>query len=168
MYLSMRRLPDNSLAMDVAILEVAASYEVGFCFMPLPKKAEKAEPKPAPSSTYGGWQPGRRNQQQPYAKGPGKNSPKGKGKSKRAAAVIPKELQGRDNVSIDPQPWGVAQEFPMVVSVAEVSTCACDVDVTLRILKQSIRARTKELASLLDYMKGFTKLLTGMLHWLIA
>ena len=39
---SMRRLPDNLLAMDVAILEAAASYEVGFCLMPLPKKTEKA------------------------------------------------------------------------------------------------------------------------------
>ena len=31
-----------------------------------------------------------------------KEQPKGKGKSKRAAVMIPKELQGRDNVSIEP------------------------------------------------------------------
>ena len=96
---SMRRLPDNTLAMDTAILAAVASYEVGFHLMPLPKKTEKAEPKTQPSSSYGGWQYGRRNQQQPYGKGPGKTKTKGKGK--RAAGMIPKELQGRDNVSID-------------------------------------------------------------------
>ena len=69
---SMRRPPDNILPMDTAILEAVASYEVGFSLMPLPKKSEKVEPKAsAPSSTYGGWQDGRRNTQQPYQKGQG-------------------------------------------------------------------------------------------------
>ena len=91
----MRRLPDNTLAMDTAILAAVSSYEVGFNLMPLPKKAEKAEPKQSPSSSYRGWY-GRRNQQQPYGKGARE------GKSKRAAGMVPKELQGRDNVSLDP------------------------------------------------------------------
>ena len=62
----------HSSHMDTAILEAVASYEVGFSLMPLPKKSEKVEPKAsAPSSTYGGWQDGRRNTQQPYQKGQG-------------------------------------------------------------------------------------------------
>ena len=75
---SMRRSPDNTLAMDTAILEAVSSYEVGFHLMPLPKKVEKAEPKQQPASLYGGWQSGRRNPQQPYAKGSGKTKGKGK------------------------------------------------------------------------------------------
>ena len=108
---SMRRLPDNTLAMDTAILEAVASYEVGFHLMPLPKKVEKAEPKQQPASSYGGWQYGRRNQQQPYGKGPGKA--KGKGKSKRAAGMVPKELQGRDNVSMDTHGRRLCFDFNM-------------------------------------------------------
>lgn len=42
---SIRRSPDNTLAMDTAILAAVASYEVGFNLMPLLKKVEKAEPK---------------------------------------------------------------------------------------------------------------------------
>jgi hypothetical protein len=42
---SIRRSPDNTLAMDTAILAAVASYEIGFNLMPLPKKVEKAEPK---------------------------------------------------------------------------------------------------------------------------
>ena len=106
-----------------------------------PKKAaEKAKPKAAHLPMEGGNQGDETN-----------NNLMGKD-LERIAQRAKEEFQGRDNV-FDPQTWGAAQEFPMVVSVTEASTCACDVDVTLRILKQSIRARAKELASLLDYKR---------------
>jgi hypothetical protein len=62
--------------------------------------------------------------------------------------------------------WDVAQESPTEVSATEAFTC--DVGVTLRILKQNIQARTKGLASPLDYMKGFAKLPTRAHHRLIV
>ena len=97
---SMRRAADNTLPMDEAIFAAVSSYEVGFSLMPLPKKVERPEPKvPSAPSNYQPWQPGRRHAQ-PYGKGQGKQN-KGKGKQKKAATMVPKELQGRDNVSID-------------------------------------------------------------------
>ena len=108
---SMRRAPDNTLPMDTAIMEAVSSYEVGFSLMPLPKKIEKPEPKaPASAPSYGSWSQGRRNTQQPYTKGQGKFG-KGKGKTKKAAAMVPKELQGRDNVSMDSHGRRLCFEF---------------------------------------------------------
>ena len=100
---SMRRAPDNTLPMDAAIMDAAASYEVGFHLMPLPKKVEKPQAASAPSAPSApaapGWQTGQRHRPQPYGKGKGK---KGKGKAYKTANMVPKELQGRDNVSVDP------------------------------------------------------------------
>jgi hypothetical protein len=103
-----------------------------------------------------------------------KEQPQGQGKSKRAAVMIPKELQGRDNVSIEPHGRRLCFEFNLgcctrVPNGGESTEAfTCDVGVTLRILKQNIQARTKGLASPLDYMKGFAKLPTRAHHRLIV
>ena len=114
----MRRLPDNTLAMDTAILAAVSSYEVGFNLMPLPKKAEKAEPKQSPSSSYRGWY-GRRNQQQPYGKGPGKAKASGQRawspRSSRVETMCPSTPMAGDCALTST--WGVAQKPQMVVNV---------------------------------------------------
>ena len=48
--------------------------------------------------------------QQPYTKGQGKFG-KGNGKTKKAAAMVPTELQGRDNVSLDAHGRRLCFEF---------------------------------------------------------
>ena len=99
---SVRRAADNTLPMDTAIMTAVSSYEVGFHLMPLPKKTEKPQPSQPSGSNPGTWQPGKRNiQSSPYGKGQGKFG-KGKTKSKKVMSMVPKELQGRDNVSVDP------------------------------------------------------------------
>ena len=93
-----RRDPANVLPMDTGIFTALSSYEVGFNLMPLPKTAEpKKEYFYAPDRNAH-WQ----NQHyQPYEKGKGRGKGKGKGKGKKATNILPKELQGRDNVSLD-------------------------------------------------------------------
>ena len=126
----MRRLPDNTLAMDTAILAAVSWYEVGFNLMPLPKKAEKAEPKQSPSSSYGGWY-GRRNQQQPYGKGQGK-VPKERAKASGQRAWSPRSSRVETMCPSTPMAgdcaltstWGVAQKPQMVVNVTVDFICA--------------------------------------------
>ena len=101
---SVRRLPDNALEMDTAVFEAMSSYEVGFCLMPLPKKQEiKVETKRVEAtSSYNSWGHQRAEAFHPYSKSKGKGK-KGKGKGQgRNSSMVPRELQGRDNVSTDP------------------------------------------------------------------
>lgn len=92
-----RRDPSNNLALDTELMNMFASYEVGFHLLPLPK---------APQTIGGGkgdksWWATRSHsdaRDQPY-KGKGKH--KGKGKSKDRPNIMPKELQHKDNVSVD-------------------------------------------------------------------
>ena len=108
---SVRRAADNTLPMDAAIMSAASSYEVGFHLMPLLKKTEKPQPSQPSGSAPGTWQPGKRNiESGPYGKGKGKFS-KGKGKAKKVMSMVPKELQGRDNVSVDPHGRRLCFEF---------------------------------------------------------
>lgn len=92
--------------MDQAILTALQSYEVGFYLLPLPKVSLRDESSSSAAGsqqtfkqygkeTYDKWQ------WHPYGKGKGKGKGKqGKGKGKNS--FIPKQLQGRDNVSSDP------------------------------------------------------------------
>ena len=99
----LKRLPNNELDMDTAILRALQSYEVGFHLLPLPKAsaASSTDGAKTADSTYKQSYPNKTNRWEPY-KGKGKNQggkSKGKGKS---TGILPKQLLGRDNVSSDP------------------------------------------------------------------
>ena len=99
----LKRLPDNTLDLDVKLFQALQSYEVGFHLLPLPKTSVRPEGQPAHDGNAGygpkgsNWKGGR---PQPY-KGKGKQSG-GKGKAKGGTNVLPKFLLGRDNTSMDP------------------------------------------------------------------
>lgn len=97
----LKRLPDNTLDLDVKLLEALQSYEVGFHLLPLPKPAQgHGQPSQGAGNTLHGkgtsWQSFR---SQPY-KGKGKSAGS-KGKSKGGKGVLPKFLLGRDNTNMD-------------------------------------------------------------------
>ena len=102
----LKRLPDNTLDLDVKLLEALHSYEVGFHLLPLPKTGGRPE-TPLPSSGHqqsasyhGGKGHSWQNQRyQPY-KGKGKQGG-GKGKNKGGKGILPKFLLGRDNTNMD-------------------------------------------------------------------
>ena len=99
-------LPDNTLDLDVKLLEVLHSYEVGFHLLRLPNTGSRPE-TPLPSSGHqqsasyhGGKGHSWQNQRyQPY-KGKGKQGG-GKGKNKGGKGILPKFLLGRDNTNMD-------------------------------------------------------------------
>ena len=97
----LKRLPDNTLDLDVKLLKALQSYEVGFHLLPLPKPAQgHGQPSQGAGNTLHGkgtsWQSFR---SQPY-KGKGKSAGS-KGKSKGGKGVLPKFLLGRDNTNMD-------------------------------------------------------------------
>ena len=97
----LKRLPDNTLDLDVKLLEALQSYEVGFHLLPLPKPAQgHGQPSQGAGNTLHGkgtsWQSFR---SQP-SKGKGKSAGS-KGKSKGGKGVLPKFLLGRDNTNMD-------------------------------------------------------------------
>ena len=100
---SVRRRDDDTLEMDAQIMEALKTYEVGFHLMPLPKpksgdsKAQQSSSQRS-SSPPSAWQP---RGSQPYSKGGNKGKPKGKGKGKRAANILPAELQNKGCVGVD-------------------------------------------------------------------
>ena len=99
----LKRLPDNTLDLDVKLFQALQSYEVGFHLLPLPKASVRPEGQPPHEGSPGygskgnGWKNAR---PQPY-KGKGKQSG-GKGKQKGGTSVLPKFLLGRDNTNMDP------------------------------------------------------------------
>ena len=98
---SVRRRDDDTLEMDAQIMEALKTYEVGFHLMPKPKsgdsKAQQSSSQRS-SSPPSAWQP---RGSQPYSKGGNKGKPKGKGKGKRAANILPAELQNKGCVGVD-------------------------------------------------------------------
>ena len=97
----LKRLPDNTLDLDVKLLEALQSYEVGFHLLPLPKPAQgHGQPSQGAGNTLHGKGTGWQNfRSQPY-KGKGKSAGS-KGKSKGGKGVLPKFLLGRDNTNMD-------------------------------------------------------------------
>ena len=87
-----RRTAQNTLEMDTEIFEALASYEVGFHPIPLPKSSVKKLRRPITTSpTTLEW-----------TKSSGKGK-KGKDKGQKGKFnILPKPLQGRDNVNMDP------------------------------------------------------------------
>ena len=106
---SVRRAPDGTLPIDHLLLDTLNHPDAAYHLMPLPKPAQPAKPdkgsKPDnkldwnnhKGGSKGKWQSWER--WQPYHGGKGL---KGKSKGRERFNMLPKALQGRDNVSSDP------------------------------------------------------------------
>lgn len=93
-----RRDAANNQPVSDALVPALNSCDVGFHLIPLPKPPlVLLKPEPArqsqPSYTA--------HRNTPYQTGKGKGKTKNKGKGRGAANILPKALQGRDNVSTD-------------------------------------------------------------------
>ena len=97
----LKRQPDNSLELDMKMLQALESYEVGFHLLPLPKLAGRSEGS-SQQQGQSPQQPFKNNSRsQPYqSKGKGKYGQQ-KGKGKGGQGVLPKPLLGRNNVPVD-------------------------------------------------------------------
>ena len=91
----LKRLPDNTLDLDVKLQEALQSYEVGFHLLPLPKASQKAEGpghQPQPSgNTYGNFGNKGQHRPQPYKGKGGKSGGKSKlikGRKKCDAQIL--------------------------------------------------------------------------------
>eukprot|EP00438_Fugacium_kawagutii_P016214 Skav224064 [mRNA] locus=scaffold534:600305:604852:- [translate_table: standard] len=88
----------NAQPVSDALLPALSSYEVGFHLMPLPKPASAPSKPEQPSKSS---QPSAPHRNAPYRTEKGKGKNKSKSKGKGATNILPRALQGRDNVSID-------------------------------------------------------------------
>ena len=104
----LKRLPDNTLDLDVKLFRALESYEVGFHLLPLPKSG-KVDASTGPAGLTSSNQSAQQHQHKGgkgkrwepyYGKGRGYGG-KSKGKAGKSPGLLPKTLLGRDNVNTD-------------------------------------------------------------------